>query len=187
MTVAARKLVIGLALLTLAGARQGAAQQPQSAAIPPAGIRVAFVNAQAVLRGMPGYAKAESTWTKEFQTAQSEGQKMQAAMDSAVAAFQQSSAMLSPSARSTRQKALEIQNDSMQAKLQALQDKVEGRQKELLAPMQTRLGAIIEGIRAEGNYWMIIDIQNPASQNIVAYDKSLDITDRVVRRLLQSN
>lgn len=186
MTVAARKLVIGLALLTFAGAREGAAQQPPSAA-PPAGIRVAFVNAQAVLRGMPGYAKAESTWTKEFQTAQAEGQKMQAAMDSAVAAFQQSSAMLSPSARSTRQKALEIQNDSMQAKLQALQDRVEGRQKELLAPMQTRLGAIIEGIRAEGNYWMIIDLGNPASANIVAYDKSLDITDRVVRRLLQSN
>jgi outer membrane protein len=187
MTVALRRLAIGLALFTLAGARPAAAQQPQSAAAPPAGMRIAFVNAQAVLRGMPGYAKAESTWTKEYQSAQVEGQKMQAAMDSAVAAFQQSSAMLAPSARSTRQKALELQNDSMQAKLQALQDKVENRQKELLAPMQTRLGAIIEGIRAEGNFWLIIDLGNPASANIVAYDKTLDITDRVLRRLLQSN
>ena len=187
MTVAVRRLVIGLAWITLAGTRSIAAQQPQSQGSAPGGFRVAFVNAQAVLRGMPGYAKAESTWTKEFQLAQSEGQKMQAGMDSAVAAFQQSSAMLSPSARTAKQKTLEAQNDSVQAKLQALQERVETRQKELLAPMQTRLGAIIEGIRAEGNYWMIIDLGNPASQNIVAYDKSLDITDRVARRLLQSN
>ncbi|HEV8357372.1 MAG TPA: OmpH family outer membrane protein [Gemmatimonadales bacterium] len=192
MIVAVRRLVTGLALFTLSGAATAAAQAPQTQAPPTqtpasASIRVAFVNAQAVLRGMPGYAKAESTWTKELQNAQVQGQKLQASMDSAVAAFQQSSAMLSPSARSSRQKALEAQNDSLQGKLQALQDKVEGRQKELLAPMQTRLGAILEGIRAEGNYWMIVDLGNPASQNIVAYDKSLDITERVVRRLLQSN
>jgi outer membrane protein len=186
MTVAVRRLVIGLVFFTLAGTH-GIAAQSQTQGSAPGGFRVAFVNAQAVLRGMPGYAKAESTWTKEYQQAQSDGQKLQAAMDSAVAIFQQSSAMLSPSARSAKQKTLEAQNDSLQAKLQALQDKVEGRQKELLAPMQTRLGAIIEGIRAEGNYWMIIDLGNPASQNIVAYDKSLDITDRVARRLLQSN
>jgi hypothetical protein len=35
---------------------------------------------------------------------------------------------------------------------------------------------------------MVIDMGNPAvTQLIVAYDKSLDITERVARRLLQSN
>ena len=46
--------------------------------------------------------------------------------------------------------------------------------------MQQRLTAIIEGIRAEGNFAMVIDMGNPAvTQLIVAYDKSLDITERV--------
>ena len=96
--------------------------------------------------------------------------------------------MLSPSARTTREKALSVQNDSLQAKLQALQDRVAGRERELLAPMQQRLSAIIDGIRAEGNYWLMIDLGNPQIGGfIVSYDKSLDITERVARRLLQSN
>ena len=54
-------------------------------------------------------------------------------------------------------------------------------------PETGALQAIIDGIRAEGNFALVIDLDNPYSQNIVSYDKSLDITDRVVRRLLQSD
>ena len=189
MIVVVRRLVIGLALVVLTGARAVSAQQPQSASLgtTTAPFRIAFVDARRALQSMPGYAKAESTWTKELQAAQVEGQKMQAAFDSTVAVYQQSSAMLSPSAKTTREKALNAQNDSLQAKLQSLQDRVQGRERELLAPMQTRLAAIIDGVRAEGNYALIIDLGNPNSQNIVSYDKALDITDRVLRRLPPSD
>jgi Skp family chaperone for outer membrane proteins len=188
MIVVVRRLVIGLALVTLSGARAASAQQPQSVSpVAPPGARIAFVDARRALQSMPGYAKAESTWTKELQTAQIEGQRMQAAFDSTVAVYQQSSAMLSPSAKTAREKVLNAQNDSLQTKLQALQERVQGRERELLAPMQTRLSSIIDGLRAEGNYALIIDLGNPNSQNIVSYDKALDITDRVLRRLLPSN
>jgi Skp family chaperone for outer membrane proteins len=188
MIVVVRRLVIGLALVTLSGARAASAQQPQSSSpgTPPGAFRIAFVDARRALQSMPGYAKAESTWTKELQTAQIEGQRMQAAFDSTVAVYQQSSAMLSPSAKTAREKVLNAQNDSLQTKLQALQERVQGRERELLAPMQTRLSSIIDGLRAEGNYALIIDLGNPNSQNIVSYDKALDITDRVLRRLLPS-
>jgi len=189
MTVVVRRLVTGLALCLLAGVRTGSAQGPAGGAgAPPAGARIAFINARALLQGMAGYAKAESLYTKDLNAAQAEGQRMQAAWDSTVAAYQQSQAMLSPSARTAREKALSVQNDSLQAKLQALQDRVAGRERDLLAPMQQRLSAIIDGIRAEGNYWLIIDLGNPQIGGfIVSYDKSLDITERVARRLLQSN
>lgn len=185
MIVVVRRLVIGLALVTLS-ARGAAAQQPQTAS-PGGTFRIAFVDARRALQSMAGYAKAESTWTKELQAAQVEGQRMQAAFDSTVAVYQQSSAMLSPSAKTAREKVLNAQNDSLQAKLQALQDRVQGRERELLAPMQTRLASIIDGLRAEGNYALIIDLGNPNSQNIVSYDKALDITDRLLRRLQPSN
>ena len=189
MTAVVRRLMIGLTLFTLAGAGSALAQQPASQ--PPASsagtLRVAFVRAQAILRGMPGYAKAESTWTKEAQAAQAEGQRLKAAFDSTVEIYRQSSAMMSPSARTAREKVLGAQNDSLQARLQTLQERVDTKERELLTPMQTRLQAIIDGIRAEMNFAMVIDLDNQLSANIVSYDKSLDITDRVMRRVLQSN
>jgi Skp family chaperone for outer membrane proteins len=186
MIVVVRRLVLGLALLVLVGGPQAAAQaQPQPGA---AAGRIAFVNARALLTGMTGYAKAESTYTKELQNAQSEAQKLQAVLDSAVSTYQQSQAMMSPSTRTAREKVLAAQRDSLEGKLQALQERVGARERELLEPMQRRLTAIIDGIRAEGNYAMVIDLGNPAvTQLIVSYDKTLDITDRVARRLLQSN
>ncbi len=189
MTVVVRRLVTGLALGLLAGVSTLSAQGPAGGAAPQAtGGRIAFVNARALLQGMTGYAKAESLYTKDLTAAQGEGQRLQAAWDSTVAAYQQTQAMLSPSARSAREKALGVQNDSLQAKLQSLQDRVAARERELLAPMQQRLSAIIDGVRAEGNYWLVIDLGNPQIGGfIVSYDKSLDITERVARRLLQSN
>ena len=188
MIVVVRRLIVGLAL-TLAGAQAAAAQQPQPQA-PASGagtIRIAFVRARAVLTGMPGYAAAESLYSKEAAKAQVEADKMQAGWDSTLAAYNQSSAMLSASAKTAREKTLKLQGDSLQARLQAIKERVDARERELLSPMQTRLQAIIDGVRAEGNFAAVIDLDNPYSQNIVSYDKSLDITERVVRRLSQSD
>jgi Skp family chaperone for outer membrane proteins len=189
MIVVVRRLIVGLAIALLAGPGVAAAQAPaptggSSAA---ANLKIAFVKARIVLQGMPGYAKAESLYAKDAAAAQSEVEKLQAAWDSTLAAYRQTSAMLSASARTAKEKSLQAQNDSLNAKLQKIKERVDGRERELLTPMQTRLQAIIDGVRAEGNYAMVIDLDNPASANIVSYDKSLDITDRVVRRLLQSD
>jgi len=190
MIAVVRRLVVSLVIATLAGAGVASAQQPQS---PPAGasgaasLRIAFVKARIVLQGMPGYQKAESLYAKDAQAAQAEADRLQAAWDSTIAAYRQSSSMLSASARTAKEKTLAAQEDSLRGKLQGIKDRVDARERELLTPMQTRLQAIIDGVRAEGNYALVIDLDNPYSQNIVSYDKSLDITDRVVRRLLQSN
>lgn len=188
MFVPVRRLVSSLAVVVLAGVTSAAAQQAAApAGGSPAAGKIAFINAQAILKGMPGYAKAESTFVKEASAAQVEGQKLQAAFDSTVEAYRQSQAMMAPSARTAKEKALSVQNDSLQAKLQGLNDRVQARERELLTPMQSRLTAIIDGFRAENNYWMVIDLGGNAGAFIVSYDKALDITDRVIRRLLQSN
>jgi len=183
----------------MAGASHLAAQtpppppaKPQPAAVAPSSaptgtFRIAFVNAPALLRGMPGYAKAESLWTKEAEGADAEMKKLQQQFDSAVAQYQQSQAMMTPSNRSAREKQLQAQQDSTQVKVNQIQARVQAKERELLAPMQDRLKAVIEGIRAEANYSLIIDIGSQVSQNIVAYDKSLDITLRVAQRLASSN
>ena len=171
------------------GAVDTAAQQPAAGnagapVAPPA--RIAFVNARAALASMPGYAKAESTYVKEAEAAQSEMRKLQASLDSSVADFEQQQAMLSATNRATRRKELETKNEQFQTRGREIQQRLGQRERELLQPMQERLSAIIDGIRAENNYSMIIDL---AAQGlgIVTYDKSLDITQRVVARLRQTN
>ena len=190
-----RCLLLGGFLGSLVGASMLAAQatqppRPQPAQAAPApgpSIKVGFVNAAALLKGMPGYAQAESTWTKDADGANTEAQKIRAVFDTAVAQYQQAQAMMTPSNRTAKEKQLQAQQDSVQSKLQQIESRVRGRERELLQPLQERLRAIIDGIRAEGNYALIIDIASDASANIVSYDKSLDITVKVAQRLAQAN
>src|SRR5256885_15850742 len=59
------------------------------------------------------------------------------------------------------------------------------RSRELIQPIQARVNAVIQGLRAEGNYALIFDADSPTS-NIVAADPSRDITPKVIERLKQA-
>lgn len=182
-------VVIAASVITV-GTAMAQAAKPATSAAPQAstsGAKIGFINAAALLKGMPGYAQAESLFTKDAELAQTEAQKLRAVFDSAVATYQQSQAMMTPTNRAAKEKELQAKQDSLQSKLQQLQARVQGKERDLLAPLQEKLRAIIDGVRAEGNYVMIIDLGQDASSNIVSYDKSADITLRVAQRLSQPN
>lgn len=148
--------------------------------------RIAFVNVGVALRAMPGWAQAESLFVKERDVAGQELQAMQVALDSAASTFQQQSPMLSPTNRTTRQRELQQQQERLQARYDEIQQAMGQREQELLSPMQERLTAIIDGIRAEGTYAVIFDIGAQTSGMVVSMDRSLDITARVLQRIAQS-
>lgn len=161
------------------------AAEAAHAQVPPAGARIGYVNVGAALRAMPGWTEAESTYTRELEAVQQELRGLQASLDSAAQAFQQQSAMLSPTLRTQRQRDLQQQDERFQARVQELQQRMARREQELLDPMQNRLTAIIDGLRAEGNFAVIFDIGAQASGLIVSIDRTLDITPRVMQRLQQ--
>ena len=186
-------LITSIVTGTLAGQATPKPATPKPATRPPAatqglpgGTKIAFINVAPLLRGMPGYAQAESTWTREAAQANTQADKLRAVFDSGVAAYQQAQATMTPADRAAREKVLQASQDTLQAKLQGLQATVEGRQRELIAPIQVRLKAIIDGVRAEGNYLMILDIGSNASVNIVSYDKAADLTMLVAARLAKA-
>ena len=76
-------------------ARRRAAPRPSRAGA----AKIAYVNTQAILKATPGYASAESTFTKELETYRGEVQKLQASLDSAASDFEQQSVLLSPTQR----------------------------------------------------------------------------------------
>jgi outer membrane protein len=146
------------------------------------GAKIAYVNTQTILKATPGYAQAESTFTKELATYRGEVQKLQASLDSAASDFEQQSVMLSPTQRTAKRKDLEGQQQKLEQRTQELQQRAATRERELLDPIQSKVNSVIEGLRASGNYAVIFDVSAPNS-GIVTADKSLDLTQKVIQQL----
>ena len=148
-------------------------------------LKIGFISSRQILQQTPGYATAESTFNKEVQGFRDEVQKLQQQLDSAVRAFDQQVIALSPAAKQQRQKDLQALQQKFEQRSNDLQSRAQQREQELLQPIQARVNAVIQGLRAEGNYALIFDADAPGS-NIVAADPTLDITSKVLERLKQS-
>lgn len=156
----------------------GAAARPTASG----GARIAIIRSQEILQRTPGFAAVESTLTREIAGFRAEVEKLQRQLDSALTAFDQQSIALTPAARQTKQRELQGMQQRLQERGNELQERAAKRQGELMAPINARIRAIIEGIRAEDNYGLIIDVDAPGTM-IVAVDPALNITARVIQRL----
>ena len=175
------KFAVAGTLAVLAALTLGTAA-PAGAQATPAGTKIAFVNSQRILKETPGYAQAETTFTKELAGFRNEVQQLQAKLDSAAADFQQQGTLLSPTAREAKRKQLETQQADLEQKTQDLQQRAAARERELLDPIQNRVSAVVEQIRSAGGYAMIFDVGTPGT-SVVAADKTLDLSDRVIAQL----
>ncbi|MCU0620102.1 MAG: OmpH family outer membrane protein [Gemmatimonadales bacterium] len=186
----AGKVTRGLVALAVVCVAAPLSAQGKPAAKPAAGAassgKVAFVNAQRILQSTPGWTTAEQTFAKESEGYRTELQRLQATLDSLATDFEQQSVVLSPSQRQAKRQELEQKRTQLEQRAQELQQKAGARQRELLEPLQTKVNGVIETVRAEGGYAMIFDASAPGSA-IVAADRSLDLTDRVIERLKGSN
>lgn len=162
-----------------AGGAAPAAARPASAM---AGLKIAIIRSQEILQRTPGFPAAESTLTREIAGFRAEVEKLQRQLDSALQAFDQQSIALTPAARQTKQRELQQMQQKLQERGNALQERAAQRQQELLAPINARIRAIIEGIRAEENFAVIFDVDAPGAL-LVAVDPALNITARVIQRL----
>lgn len=144
------------------------------------GARVAYVNSQQVLTEYGPAQEAQQQLQAAAQDADSELQLMGSGLEAAVAEYQQQEMSMTPEARQNRQQELANQQQAVQRRQQELELQLAQRQQELLQPINDRITAVIEEIRVEGNYAVILDA---ASGAIVAADPALDITQDVLTRL----
>jgi len=173
-------------LAALAAAPTAVSAQGSAPASAPAGpLKIAFINSREILQKTPGYAAAESTYLKEVDGFRTEIQRLQASLDSAVQAFDQQSIALSPAARQTKQRDLQAMQQRLETRTNELQDRARQREQDLLQPIQARVNSVIQGIRAELNYSLILDADAPGGI-IVAADPALNITAKVLQRLQQA-
>jgi len=168
--------VLALTATAALVAAPAAAQQPAAAS------RFAWVNSQLIIRQVPGYAQAESTLNAEVAGFRVEVQRMQTQLDSMVRVYDQQQIALSPSNRQAKQQEIRDMQQRLEQRYGELQNQAAERERELVAPLEERVKGVIEGLRAERNLLFIFDVGAPGN-NIVAADRTLDLTALVVQRL----
>ena|SRR5215213_1651568 len=145
------------------------------------GVKVAYVQTSVLLEQAPGRADAEAQFEKETGTYRDQIKRMSDSLNAMVSSFEQRQASLAASAREAQAKNITAKQQEYQRRTQELEQKAQGRQNELVQPILDKIKAAIEEVRVEGGYAMIFNADQGSP--IVAVDKSLNVTDRVLTRL----
>ena len=141
-----------------------------------------YVNSAKILADAPGRAEAENQFNTEVKAYQAQLQRMSDSLQLLAANFDKEAPKLDSATRETRAASIRAKEADYQKRAQTLDTQMQNRQAELVRPIMEQLQKIIEQVRAEDNYAMIFDVGSQTSV-IVAADKSLDITDKVMARM----
>ena len=161
--------------LLIAGVAGGAGAQQ-------APIKIAYVNSAALMEAAPGRAAAADLLNKEGAGYQTQLQKMQDSVNALYTKYQKDEPTMSAATKESRQKTIRDYEAAMQAKSAEFQKVYDEHTKEVMAPITDQVKKVIDDIRVEEGYAIILD-NAPGAGNIVSADKNLDITDKIVSRL----
>jgi len=145
-------------------------------------VKIGYINSAQLLAQAPGRAEAEAQFDREVVAYRAQLQRMNDSLNTLAAAFDKDAAALDSATRQRRGKAVREKETEYQARARSLDSTMQTRQAELVRPIMERVQTVIEAIRAEDGYSVIFDVGSQASV-VVAADKKLDITDRVLARL----
>jgi len=143
-------------------------------------LKIGFINSQQILASSADAAAAQQRFDQEMQGYQTEVQQLEEELAGMQQRLQQQQLTLSPEARANREQQLQAKLQEYQNRTTQLQQQADQRRQELIQPVMDKITAIIEAIREEGQYSLILDV---AAGSIISADSSLDLTPEVVRRL----
>jgi len=144
-------------------------------------LKVAYVQTSTLLDQAPGRAEAEAQFEKETGTYRDQIKRMSDSLNAMVATFDRAQASLAATARDARAKDIRAKQDEYEKRTRDLEQKAQARQNELVQPILDKIKQAIEDVRVEGGYAMIFNADQGSP--IVAVDKNLNVTDRVMSKL----
>lgn len=147
--------------------------------LPPEGTPIVYVNTQAILPVAPGADSAGAAFQRVSFEFEGELEAFAAEIDSLIGAYQQQQSLLDPAGRQQKEREIRDKQQEAATRQQELNVELDRRRAELLEPIVVRVNEVIEEIRAERNYSIVLDI----AAGVVAADISLDITTSVLERL----
>jgi outer membrane protein len=145
------------------------------------GAKVAYVQTSLLLDQAPGRAEAEAQFEKETGGYRDQIKRMSDSLEAMISGFQKRQASLTATTRDAQAKDIQTKQQEFQRRSAELEQKAQGRQNELVQPILDKVKAAIEEVRVEGGYAMIFNADQGSP--IVAVDKSLNVTDKVLSKL----
>jgi outer membrane protein len=165
--------------LSFAGTVMAQASSSTTAAAP---TKIAYINSAAILAQAPGRAEAEAQFDKEVGVYRQQIQRMDDSLKTLMAAFDRDAPKLDSATREARRTSIGQREVEYQSRARGLDSTMQARQAQLVKPIMERVQSVIETIRNEDGYAMILDVGAQVSV-VVAADKRLDLTDKVLARL----
>jgi outer membrane protein len=145
--------------------------------------RVAFVDGQRIFGSVPGRTEAEAQFNKEMDSVRAREKVMSDSMAALIADYSKNEATMSAADKTTKQQSIRDKQAAFQQQQQQLEQKAQERQNELVRPILDRIHRVIDDLRSENGYTLIIDVSPNAGGSVVSFDKNLDVTDQVIRKL----
>lgn len=143
-------------------------------------LRIGYINSQQILASSSEAAAAQQQFDREMQAFQAEVQQLEEEITGMQQRLQQQQLTLSPEAKASREQQIEVKVQEYQARTTQLQQMADQRRDELIQPVMDRITVIIETVREEGQYSLILDV---AAGAIISADSTLDLTPEIIRRL----
>jgi outer membrane protein len=154
----------------------------QSAQGAPGTPKIAYIDSKVVLSRAPGRQQAEDTFNKEMEASRAQVQKMGDSLQTMIADYQKVQATLAANIREQREAAIRKKQEDYQSRAGSLDQQMQQRQMELVKPIMDQIRKVLDDIRQEEGYAFILDAGSEAGV-IVAADRNLDITEKVIARL----
>jgi outer membrane protein len=145
-----------------------------------AATKIAFVNSQKIIAEAPGAAEVRSTIEKEMNKHRADLALADDSLKNIISAYEKKQLVLSADARKKEEDAIRARQGALQTRAQALENVMVKRQQELAKPIMDRINTVLQAIRTEGGYSIILDAANGG---IVAADPTMDLTETVLTRL----
>jgi outer membrane protein len=141
----------------------------------------AYIRSSVLLDQAPGRVEAQQQFEKETAPFSDQIKRMRDSLDTMVASYTKAQGTLTPAARDARGRDIQGKQAEYQRRTNDLQQKAQQREAELVQPILDRVKGAIEEVRVEGGYSFVFNADQGSS--LVAMDKNLDITDRVLTKL----
>jgi outer membrane protein len=145
--------------------------------------KVAFVDGQRIFAAVPGRAEAEAQFNKEMDDVRAQEKSMGDSITQLISDYSKSEGTLSAADKTTKQQSIRDKQAAFQKRQQDLESKAQEKQNELVRPILDRIHRVIDDIRSESGYTLVLDVSPNAGGSVVSYDKNLDITDQVISKL----
>ncbi|MEE2905478.1 MAG: OmpH family outer membrane protein [Gemmatimonadota bacterium] len=145
-------------------------------------LKIGYINSQQILASSTEATAAQEQFGQEMEAYQAEITGLEEELNGMSQRLEQQALTLSPEARQNREQQLQSGIQELQQRAAQLEQLAAQRRAELLQPVMDKITAVIEALREEGQYSLILDLGAGA---IISADTTLDLSQQVIDRLSQ--